>query len=131
MIEEQSSREINITISNAEPWNDAFEIGDGTRPLPSDWTAIELFVRPDFDHPTLIRKLSTDGDDPDATSVEAEIIVDDQERAAFSFKVPHSVTSTLSPGVYVHILNAVYVEADNDTREIWRGRFIVKPGRTA
>jgi hypothetical protein len=124
----------HVTVSAAAAFADSFEIGDGTRPLAPDWVKLQLEIRPDFDHPDLIRRLSTLASDPEAASAVPEIVVHDADRAVFSFKVAQPVIAALlrhpdgSAARYSQILRALYLSSA-DTREIWRGDFVVMPGR--
>lgn len=125
MIIPQASRAgftiFDIRIVADAPWNDSFSVTEFTRPLPHDWVSLELIIRPSYDHVSLIRKLTSVG-------VGAEIIIDDADRAEFSFRVAQSVVETFQRGQFVQMFRAVYSNDDFDSVELWRGAFIVDPG---
>jgi hypothetical protein len=129
VIETQDDGRVTITIAADEPWNDAFWAPlDGTRPLAPDWTRIRLIIRPDYEHPTILRALSTDGVSPEITVVDAN-------EAAFAIHVAQATVSSAFPRLsnrdtarYTHMLIAEYPDP-NDNRELWRGNLFIKPGR--
>lgn len=118
---------VDIRVAAGVPWNDAFWIVDGgTRPLVPDWLRLRLVIRPDFDHPSLIRELVSDGATP-------EIVVVDADEAAFAFAVSHTAIAAIGrltnrTTTYAQMLIAEYASADEDNRELWRGEFIIEPG---
>lgn len=126
-IGEDGVPEVDIIVSAAVPWLDAFEVAEVTRPLVNLWVRLRLIIRPSFDSVTLTRELRSDGVSP-------EIIVDDAARGAFHVEVAQSVMAAIprnadgSAKHYAQFLVAEYPVADSDSLPLWRGAFVIEPG---
>ena len=116
----------NITIRVDEQWNEAFWLVEGNLPLDLTGKTIELYIRPRFDHATLIRKLtSAAGVDPGC----GEIIIDNATKgAAHIFVTAANVTAGIPVGVWDYFMRVV--NTSDDIKEWRRGTLTVRPGRT-
>lgn len=119
---------MDVTISPVAGFTDSFIWVNGTRPVEPDWTLVEWIARPAPGHPTLLI-------DPAPSTDNGGIVVDDADRAAFSFNVLPALIAAIalpsdqaSSAGYSQILRARY-PASADYTEIWRGRLIIRQGR--
>lgn len=113
-----------ITIRHDADWSDPFFLMDGTRPLNLTSRTLELFIRPRFNHTTLIRKLSSAGPG-------AEILIDDAAHGAARIFVPKATVAAAIPLTtatpWEQFLRVV--DAGGTIEERWRGPLYVLPGR--
>lgn len=112
---------VDIRISQAAAWQDSFAYNEITRPLLPGWTRARLIIRPEFDHPTVLRDLKSDG-------VAPEIIVDDAAYCELAFNVARTVCQAFPVGTWKQVLLFEYPDVNVDSFEAWRGDFIVEPG---
>ncbi len=122
---ENDPQECTITIYQGEDFAEAFCIMAGTRPMDLTDKTVELIIRPSFDHPTLIRAISSAGASP-------EITIDDAENGGCIIFISKDVVASDLPvsdtmpwAQFLRVLDDTYGTYDM----IWRGPFYVKPGR--
>ncbi|MGB5905751.1 MAG: hypothetical protein WBH00_23170 [Xanthobacteraceae bacterium] len=117
-----------IEILRDEDWNDQVVLrqlnADGSEvDLPfTNITRFDLYIRPRFDHNTLIRKLSSPLSEGHAIRFDTALPGEIQIFASRS-----SVIATLPVGEWDQFLVATY--NDGSTSEFWRGPLKVHPGK--
>ena len=112
---------IRIDVYHDADFDDAVYLPlDGTRPRDLTGKTLELTISPSFDYDTPILVLSS-ADSP------AGITIDEPLRGGISFFLSQfAIQSTLPIGEWVQFLTLL----DGTGRlEIWRGPFMVNPGR--
>jgi hypothetical protein len=116
---------LRIEILMDEDWADSFALAEGERPLDITGMRVELWCRPAFGHPTLIKKLTSD------PSLDKTIYIDDALKGAVSIEMSQAdVAAAFSPGRWTHFLRLHQdYSAVSPVREIFRGDLIVHPGR--
>lgn len=118
---------LDITISRDQHWNQPHWLVDGTRPFNLTDCTVELWIRPTFNHATLIRTLSSDEDADDGGG---EIIIDSATKGAFHILVPRATIVAnipISPlAGWAQFLKVI--TGSGDEIEWWRGRLDVKAG---
>lgn len=121
---------VNIAISRDQDWNQAHWLVEGTRPFDLTDCTVELWIRPAFDHATLIRTLSSDEDAEDGGG---EIVIDDALTGAFHIYVAQAdveANITASPdGGWVQFLRVI--TGSGTVIEWWRGTLAVRAGSLA
>lgn len=121
---------MDIVISRDQDWNQPHWLVDGTRPLDLTDCTVELWIRPAFNHATLIRCLSSDEEAEDGGG---EIIINDAELGSITILVPQATVEAeipVSPSAgWSHFLRIV---TDGGTViEWWRGSLVVRAGSLA
>jgi hypothetical protein len=119
-----------IGIKRDEDWNDMVRLkrlmADGTQ-SDFDFSAvaqIDLYIRPQFDHTTLIAQLTS------TLAGGNNIKFDSAVAGLLQIVLPRaSVIATIPTGSWEHFL--VATQNDGETYEIWRGPLYVYPGKIA
>lgn len=117
-----------VVVSHAEDWYDEVPtlIDDEGDPLDLSGVTFELAIRPDFDHATSIKLLTSTGG-----PTTSGISIDDAAAGLVSIRLPRaSVRTDLPVGEWRHVFTASG-GALGGVREIWRGPLIVVPGKTS
>lgn len=113
----------NFTIQADAQWSESFWVVRGNLPIDLTGLKLELFVRPRFDHSTLIRKLST------VVGEGGEIIIDNATKGAVSIAVTQAnVAASLPVGTWDYFLRLNNGAADIE--EVCRGTLTILGGRT-
>jgi hypothetical protein len=98
--------------------------GETGEPLNLDAFAslrFDLFIRSEFEYPTEIAFLTT-GDG---------IVFDDRANGLISIQRDRSIVNTWPIGEWVQWLNMVWTETGSEViKTLWRGPFIIHPGKT-
>ena len=117
---------VTFEIFVDEDLAEGFVINEGAKPMDLTGMRLEWWCRPDFDHATLIRKLTTD------PSQGKSIWIDYPLKGAVSMVLPQAaVAAAFRPGRWTHFLRAHQgYNAQAPVREIFRGVLIVHAGRT-
>lgn len=118
---------MDIVISRDQDWNQPHWLVEGTRPFNLTGCTVELWIRPTFNHATLIRCLSSDEDADDGGG---EIIIDDATKGAFHIAATRSIVVAnipISPlagwAQFLRVITGAAAEI-----EWWRGRLDVRAG---
>ncbi len=117
---------LRFEICLDEDWHDSFVINEGAKPMDLTGVRLEWICRPKFDHPALIKKLSSEG------SEGLSISIDDVANGSVTFFMfQAAVASTFVPGKWEHFLNVVEEAGTSQPlrQEAFRGDLIVHPGR--
>lgn len=120
---------VRVDVSRTQDWTDKapqLQNDDGT-PFNLAGYDLRLFVRPTYDHQVSLLSLTRG----------AGIVVTDEANGLFQFGVTREGISTIpllpngDAATYDHFLVMVTYAQPNQWREIWRGPFVVHPGRIA
>ncbi|TMJ04332.1 MAG: hypothetical protein E6G97_07455 [Alphaproteobacteria bacterium] len=117
-------------ILATEQWEDSFQITEGQTPMRLKNKLLEFWIRPDFDHPRLVKKLSSDPNEG------GEIRIDDEDQGFVTIIVPQSIVARdIEPTItqpWKYFLRALDRGPGFAWRpqEIVRGEFWCHPGLT-
>lgn len=112
---------LDIDIPQDADWMDPFQIVMANdQPFDLTGVLLELYIRPTYNHATLLKKLTSAGS--------AGIVIDDARNGMAYFSVDRAVVTAEVPiGAWNQFL--VMTEAGVTQTEIWRGSMRVHPGK--
>jgi hypothetical protein len=133
MLVQPSSVMVAMTVRLDEDWCDSLppipQRGGGGGVMDLTGATALMFIRPDYGHPTLIRKLSSDPGD-----IATGLVIDDAAHGLVSIQVPRSeiIRDIPLPAKGRHWVQFLVIRtAAVKFVEIWRGPLYVLPGSAA
>jgi hypothetical protein len=122
LVQTRISALVTIEIPHGADWDDVWRLrewdsgANAYAALSLTGVRLQLNIRPDFGHATLIKAMDTQN---------GSLVVTDAAAGEFAAGLPADQVDLLPVGTWTHVLREF---RSGGWRELWRGPFLVHPG---